>query len=133
MYSAYNQKNQNKIKFFLLFFVLCFIIIQIYNYSFAQGKKLRDPFLSLSDEIRLSKETKDIYTLPYPIVVNGIIWTENLPVAIINNDIVQEGEVWRDFKVEKIEKDKIILSRGDSQFEIPFVVEEANETKAKKD
>jgi hypothetical protein len=116
----------------LLFFVLYFIIIQINNNLSAQEKKPRDPFLSLGDKIKLSQETKDTSVLPYPIVVNGIIWTEHLPVAIINNEIIQEGEVWRDFKVEKIEKDKIILSRGKSQFEIPWVSEEENdETKAK--
>lgn len=114
----------------MLSFVLSFIIN---NNLFAQEEKLRDPFLSLGDKIRLAQEAKDISVLPYPIVINGIIWTKNLPIAIINNDIVQQGEVWRDFKVEKIEKDKVILSRGSIQFEIPLLLEKENEAKTKKD
>lgn len=128
---ACSRKNHNKVKFFLLFFILFLIIIRINSGLFAQEKKPRDPFLSLGDKIRLSQEANDISTLPYPIVLNGIIWTENLPMAILNNEIVQEGEVWRDFKVEKIEKNKVILSQRGSQFEIPLVSEEENEAKAK--
>lgn len=122
-----------KIKFLLLFFILSLIIIRISHNLFAQGEKLRDPFLSLGDKIRLAQEVKDVYALPYPIVINGIIWTEHLPVAIINNDIVQQGEAWGDFKVEKIEKDRVILSRGSIQFEIPLLLEKENEAKTKKD
>ncbi len=128
---AYSRENHNKVKFLLLFFILFFIIIRINSGLFAQERKPRDPFVSLGDKIRLSQEANDISTLPYPIVLNGIIWTENLPIAILNNEIVQEGETWRDFKVEKIEKNKVILSRGDSKFEIPLVSGEENETGAK--
>lgn len=98
---------------------------------FAQQQEQRDPFLSLGDKIKLSQkpEQEDTPVLPYPIVVNGIIWTEKSPVAIINNDIVQEGSDWRDFKVDKIEKDKVILKRRESEFEIPLVLEEEDETK----
>jgi hypothetical protein len=116
-----------KLKFFLLSFIIFFIIIIITINLFAQEKKTRDPFLSLGDKIRLSQETKDISILPYPIILNGIIWTKNSPIAIINDEIVQEGEVWRDFKVEEIQKNKVILSKGDSKFEIPLVTEEEKE------
>ena len=125
---VYSPKKY-KIKFFLLSCILSFIIITINNSLFAQEQKLRDPFLSLGDKIRLAQGAKDISVLPYPIVINGIIWTENLPIAVINNDIVQQGEVWRDFKVEKIQKDKVVLSKGSIQFEIPLALEEGNETK----
>ena len=116
------------------FFIIFLIIITINIGLFAQEKKARDPFLSLGDKIRLSQETKDISSLPYPIILNGIIWTENSPIAIINDEIVQKDEVWRDFKVEEIQKNKVVLSRGDSKFEIPLVSEEEKEENgAKKD
>jgi len=118
-------------RFLLLYHIFFFIIILINRVSFAQEEKQRDPFLSLSDEVKLSQKTQGISTLPYPIVINGIIWTENSRIAIINNDIVQEKDKWKDFTVERIEKKKVILRWGDDQFEINLVSEE--DDAAKKD
>ncbi len=121
------MKKHSKIRILLLFLTLSLIITS--NILFAQQGGPRDPFFSLGEKIKLSQKTEDFSSLPYPIVVNGIIWTEKLPVAILNEDIVQEGQVWRDFKVDKIEKDKVILRRGESKFEIPMLSEEENEAK----
>lgn len=130
---VYKNKN-HKITFLLLYLIIFIIIIAIHADSFAQEIKRRDPFLSLGDKIRLSQQIKDITTLPYPIILNGIIWTEQLPVAVINDEIVQKGQIWRDFKVEEIQKKKVILSRGESKFEIPLLREDEDQkNEAKKD
>lgn len=121
---VYSRKSRYKIKIFLSFFIFPSIIILVNNNLLAQGEKQRDPFLSLGDNLKLSQKQEDFSVLPYPVILNGIIWAENLPVAIINNEIVQEKEMWRDFKVEKIAKDKVILKRGESQFEIPLAGQE---------
>lgn len=123
---VYSRKN-SKTKILLLFFILFLIMIR--NTLFAQGEEDRDPFLSFSDKIILSQKAQDLSTLPYPIVVNGIIWSEKIPVAMLNNDIVQEGQTWRDFRVYRIEKNKVILKRGSNKFEIFLDSAEKNETK----
>lgn len=121
-----SRKKHLKTKILLLFFILFLIIIR--NALFAQGEEDRDPFLSFSDKIILSQKAQDLSTLPYPIVVNGIIWTEKIPVAMLNNDIVQQGENWRDFRVYRIEKDKVILKWENRKFEIFLDSAEKNET-----
>ena len=123
---AYSRKRYNlRLRFLLLYLIFSLIIIKINTLAFAQQEGQRDPFISLGDMMKLTKkDAPDISTLPYPVVISGIIWTENCAVAIINNDIVQEKEKWRDFIVEKIEKDKVILRLGETKFEIPWVSEE---------
>lgn len=116
---------------FKLLFCLFFIIISFvkFNAVFGQEKEKHDPFQSIGDRIKLLERSGDIAALPYPVIVHGIVWTQDMQLAVINEDIVQVGQQWRDFKVEKIEKDKVILSRGTNTFEIPLISKKEDEKK----
>lgn len=85
--------------------------------------KLKDPFLSLDDKIKLGKDPIDITKFPYPINVKGIIWTKDIQIAFINEDTVEKNQNWMDFLVEDIQKDKVILKLGKRRFEIPLQLE----------
>jgi hypothetical protein len=116
----------------LLLFCLSLSIINNNNLAFAQKEEeQRDPFLSLADKIKLGDTSSNI--LPFPVVLSGIIWTKDMPVAMVNNEIVQQGEDWQGLKVEKIEKDKLILKRGQTLFEIPLVTEKKDDEDKQKD
>ena len=113
-----------KIRILLRLCLLSLIIISLKSGLFAQGQEeIRDPFLSLNDKLKLAQKPLDITRLPYPVTVNGIIWTENLQLAVINDETVEKNQQWRDFKVEEIDKEKVILSLGKNRFEIPVITE----------
>lgn len=102
---------------------LCGIFLIIMNLSAVlcaeeQEDTANDPFLSMEDRAKLSSKPFDLSQLPYAVVLNGIIWRDNLRLAILNNEMVEEGVVWRDFKVEEIFKDKVVLKWGDNRFEV---------------
>ena len=99
---AFSRKKYNP-RIPLLFCLSLSIII--FNVVFAQRQdEQRDPFLSLADKIKLKESAGSV--LPFPVVLSGIIWTREVPLAMVNNEIIQEGEDWQGFKVEKIEKEK---------------------------
>ena len=50
--------------------------------------------------------------------VSGIIWDEVGPQTIINGKILGEGESIGNFSIEKIEKQKVILSDGVKTIEL---------------
>lgn len=109
--------------FFLFLVSISYIINTNIDLSFA--KEERDPFVSLNEKGRILEESFDISKLPYSVKLNGIIWKRENSVAIINTEIVQKGDIWRDLKVEEIKKDRIILKYGDFSFEILMEEEKA--------
>jgi len=52
------------------------------------------------------------------LAVSGIIWDEVNPQAIINSKILAEGDSIGGFSIEKIEKQKVILSDGKKRIEL---------------
>lgn len=76
-------------------------------------KFLRDPFVYLVDESRLKPSGKDDSSLEkvlFPMALRGVMLQEGKAVAVINQEVVTEGQVWHNFKVEKIDKDGVSLS-----------------------
>ena len=124
---------------YILFFILIGLNINLYaqkqeekqagEQEEIQEEETKDPFLSIDDKVKLLQKPVDITKLPYPIILNGIIWSDNLQVAILNNETVEKNQQWRDFRVEAIEKEKVILKLGDNSFEIPLAEEEGSENK----
>lgn len=51
-------------------------------------------------------------------LISGIIWDEENPKTIINGEILNEGETIGGFVIEKIEKQKVILSNGTKTVEL---------------
>ena len=52
------------------------------------------------------------------LTLDGIMWDETKPIAIINQDFLNEGELTGPFKVVKIFRDKVTLQDADSQFDL---------------
>jgi len=50
--------------------------------------------------------------------MSGIIWDEVEPRTIINGEILKEGDMIGNFRIEKIEKQKVILSNGSKTIEL---------------
>ena len=93
--------------------------IQEEKFLYASHDK-RDPFLPLVDkkgrpvsivEGGVQFKASDLY-------LEGIIWDEVKPMAIINDEVVSSGDKIRGVTIEKIEKDKVILNYQDSSFEL---------------
>ncbi|MBU4305869.1 MAG: hypothetical protein KJ893_09690 [Candidatus Omnitrophica bacterium] len=110
------KRRRGSVCFFLLRLFIWLIIIT--NAGLLRAEVQRDPFVSLSDNRQETKEFFDISKLPYAIELNGIIWKENKSVAIINNEIVQKGDSWKDFRVVEIKKDRVILEYGEVTCEL---------------
>lgn len=53
-----------------------------------------------------------------PMTLNGIVWDEKNPKAVINDRIVGVGEVIGGRKVVKIEQTRVVLNDGANQMEL---------------
>jgi hypothetical protein len=52
------------------------------------------------------------------LTLDGVMWDETKPIAIINQEFLNEGELTGPFKVVKIFRDKVTLQDSDSQFDL---------------
>lgn len=78
---------------------------------------LGDPFIKLESEKREIPEAEESSEL----VLEGVVWSENLPrLAVINDTNVTEGDIISGFKVEEIQKDRVILSKKGKQYIVEF-------------
>ncbi|MEK6714616.1 MAG: hypothetical protein AABY43_01045 [Candidatus Omnitrophota bacterium] len=110
----------------LFIFVVYFADIKI-NLLWAQGQEdkeeerqdegtskfLRDPFVYLIDESRLkpsAEEDSSLEKVLFPMVLRGVMVQEGKAVAVINEEVVTEGQTWHNFKVERIDKDGVTLT-----------------------
>ncbi|MDD5449290.1 MAG: hypothetical protein PHO42_01655 [Candidatus Omnitrophica bacterium] len=64
------------------------------------------------------------------LVLSGIIWEEERPVALINDRAIAEGEQIAGFKVVKIMQDEVILARGSDRFILKFAFGLKKDTRA---
>ena len=82
------------------------------------NEDLRDPFVSLGDKLALAQGPAEAVQLPYPVILKGTLCAKNIYAAIVNNDMIRQGEKWQDFYVVKIENGLVILEWRDKKFEI---------------
>ena len=65
---------------------------------------VRDPFKKL--ELKITElDFSDL-------VLSGIMWDEEAPLVIINNQILKEGDTISGFVIGEIRKDEVILTKG---------------------
>lgn len=79
------------------------------SYAATAHAELRDPFISIMDLEKkqiVEQKAMDLSNA----ALKGIIWNNALAVAVINEELVMAGDTWRDFKVEKVEKESVVLS-----------------------
>lgn len=79
----------------------------------SQLSSIRDPF-TRQKQLTSRLGSSDL-------VLSGIIWEEEKPIALINDQLLMEGEAIGDFKVVKIMRDEVILARGAERFILKFV------------
>jgi len=110
-----------------IFFIVLLSLMFIYPFCFGEGKyafKLtdRDPFSPLISKngILLIPREVDLGDL----VIKGIIYSKESPVAIINDEVVGRGENIGDYLVLEIEEKKVILKKGDKEFILKLEEEE---------
>ena len=77
--------------------------------------ELRDPFISIIELEKQKLVEQKVIDLSN-VILKGILWNEAKRVAIINDELVMPGDTWRDFRIEKIEKDSIIISSEGKEY-----------------
>ncbi len=98
----------------ILFYLLIFLFFQ--NFTYADNSE-RDPFLPL-----VSPEGKLInisYKISFSeIKLEAIIYSKDKPLAIINGNLYKEGEKIGEYKIVKINEDKVVLKKGKEEFNL---------------
>lgn len=70
---------------------------------------------SFQTAMRQPKPAEPIVTSDAPIRLQGILWTENTPLALINGDMLQIGEETHGFKLIQITTDTVILEKDSGE------------------
>ncbi|MFH1397535.1 MAG: hypothetical protein ABIH27_03165 [Candidatus Omnitrophota bacterium] len=85
----------------------------------SQGRaEKRDPFISTLDWQEVDKNSPVRKAELTDLVLKGLLWNKVHPVAIINDQILETGDNYAGWKVEKIERDGVILSSKDKIIKI---------------
>lgn len=84
----------------------------------SHGK--RDPFIPWKAE-QLPQETEEFTDLK----IEGIIFDpERGSYAILNGNVVREGEALGNYRIRRIEKKRVVLLHHDKEIELPFQADE---------
>lgn len=89
----------------------------------------RDPFIPLVDDkgnLRRDFKKTSRETIAPQVVLMGISKVGNAFYALIDGELVKEGQVFKDMRVEKIYSDRVIVFYGDKAFQLKW---EADKTK----
>lgn len=102
-------------------FVFCQVSEEIFIYD---SMKKRDPFIPLLDpdsptgiRIEFAPPAQRI-GLPLEMTLRGVLQRGKERYAIINDDVVQEGDNMGDVKIKRIEKDRVIVEYREREFAI---------------
>ena len=102
-----------------IFFIVFLSLVFVYPFCFGEGNDLfkiidRDPFSPLISKsgILLIPREIDLGGL----AIKGIIYSQDSPVAIINDEVVGRGEKIGDYLVLEIEEKRVILKKDDQEF-----------------
>jgi len=82
------------------------------EYEDTDAQPVRDPFAELDYRDVFSSSALDFSELS----LSGIIWEEEAPLALINNQILGIGEMISGFKIDEISKNEVILIKGTEKF-----------------
>lgn len=109
--------------------VVVFIILQLLGGSLSQAfaeqpksfhydaKGRRDPFLPWDGREAKSKSDMDTQDLH----VEGIIFDQAKgSLAVVNGTVLKEGDSVGPYKVAKIEKQKVLITKEDAEVWLPF-------------
>ena len=83
----------------------------------------RDPFIPLIDDkgnLRRSFNKPSQETIAPQVVLMGISKVGNAFYALIDGELVKEGQMFKDMRIEKIYSDRVIVFYGDKAFELKW-------------
>ncbi|MCF7869604.1 MAG: hypothetical protein K9M01_00600 [Candidatus Omnitrophica bacterium] len=110
-----------KISLYFVFFCLLVSLSFADNKDYFYSNDQRNPFHPLVDsygKILIPKKI-DIGNLS----LEGIIYSKTNSVVAINGEILEEGQQIGEFKILKIEKEKVILEKGNKKHNLMLEVE----------
>ncbi len=93
------------------------------------GQVKRDPFIPIIDDkgnLRRNFKKPSQETIAPQVVLMGISKVGNAFYALIDGELVKEGQVFKDMRIEKIYSDRVIVFYGDKAFELKW---DADKTK----
>lgn len=72
-----------------------------------------DPFrVAASSDVRVEKTELGVLAL------TGISWSEDRPVAILNDTIIHTGDTFNGYQVVEIRKDRVLMKKGEEVIEL---------------
>ncbi len=92
--------------------IIIALVLVFSAYSPGLAEK-RDPFISTLDWQEVDKNSPVRKAELTDLALKGLLWNKVHPVAIINDQILETGDNYAGWKVEKIERDGVILSSKD--------------------
>lgn len=101
------------------------------NQDWDDNLSLRDPFIPLIDrkgEFRRDFK-KPVEKIAPQVNLMGISKVGNTFYALIDGELLKEGQVFKEMKIEKIYADRVIVLYGDTIFELKWEQEKGNENK----
>ena len=119
---------RNKI-YIILFSIFCFLGIALAQEDFVyQSKGKRNPFIPLVDkEGRLMRLDKEQEKGTSDLMVDGIIYDkQGVSFALVNGRVVGVGDYAGEYRVLKIQDNKITFLKGDQLKEVPINKEGEN-------
>ncbi len=87
----------------------------------------RDPFIPLLDDkgnLRKQFTKPSLQTSAPQVILMGISKVGNTFYAMIDTELVKEGQVFKDMTIEKIYADRVIVLYGDKTFELKWETEQ---------
>lgn len=113
---------------YLNFIATLLLFLYFSTSIFGQEKELkfnyeekRDPFIPLVDEsgnLRKNFKKPQFEELPAKVSLQGISNVKGVFYAIIDGELLKEGDMAGELKIEKIESNRVILCLGDKRFEL---------------
>lgn len=103
-------KKKRRITYLFILGII-FTNLFVYSKNYSYSSEDRNPFYPLIDiygRILIPKKI-DIANLS----LEGIIYSKNNPVVVINGEILREGDGIGEFTILKIESKKVILKKAD--------------------
>lgn len=70
----------------------------------------RDPFMPAGSSAGAS----------IPLSLTGIVWDEKMPIAMVNDRVLRNGDEIDGYKVVQIKPSSVVLSSGQETFELPL-------------
>jgi len=91
-------------------------VLNLYAKLDAEGRLIklkRDPFIGV-----MINQDPDSKNMP---VLNGVIWSRDGAIAILNGNIVRQGDRVGSYLVAKIRENSVIVTDGQEAFELRLV------------